>query len=401
MNSVESGAGRSRATAISVAVAVPVVGLVIAAVGLVPQLTATTTTTDGLSVTAHDGISMNDTTWVVPVDAPWSDFPLFSSEDFTIGCSPEQLGWLSSNAVLVPEPIRFEFANRADAGQSLSIHSIHLAGKESDPEPSIRLRCAENGGGQGGVPMVVSGLQAGSEAPAVVGPDQEDIPGSDVVYTPGEIVTFNLRPGDTSQLFLALDAAADLRTFTGAVVATVSSGDNVRNVELPLPHGDELVIPVETLKGDLIEVNYGMAMCGWADEKGRLISSSGVRCSVTDIVRRLEGDWDSNRSGQISLSGNWSGDVVGDSHPYSINVTILEDGNVASATATYPEIPCAATWTLTSRSDSAVTFTERVSQEYVCYDNVPITIKFNPDGSLQYSALSGGAVITATLFRVG
>src|SRR5690606_11488765 len=40
------------------------------------------------------------------------------------------------------------------------------------------------------------------------------------------------------------------------------------------------------------------------------------------------------------FAGTWAGDILGDSHPYSVQATISDDGGIITGTAVYPEIPC-------------------------------------------------------------
>lgn len=102
----------------------------------------------------------------------------------------------------------------------------------------------------------------------------------------------------------------------------------------------------------------------------------------------------------IDVDGVWAGAVLGDVHPYTVRAEITDSGSTATAIVTYPEIPCVGTWAQTGRSATTVTFTETMPQAYVCYDQVPVTITMNSDGTLFYSAFSGGASLTATLTRV-
>jgi hypothetical protein len=97
-------------------------------------------------------------------------------------------------------------------------------------------------------------------------------------------------------------------------------------------------------------------------------------------------------------AGTWTGPVAGDKHPYSVVVTIAPGSTGYTATASYPELPCAATWAETGRPGETVTFLETLTSGR-CFDNVPVTISALADGNLSYSAFSGGLTITSTLVR--
>jgi len=102
-----------------------------------------------------------------------------------------------------------------------------------------------------------------------------------------------------------------------------------------------------------------------------------------------------------AYAGTWTGEVEGDVSQYSLLVTITPGAGVYTASGSYPELSCEVTWAETTRTPTAVGFTETVNAGSRCFDQVPVTLQALADGSLAYSALSGGRTITATLARVG
>lgn len=123
-------------------------------------------------------------------------------------------------------------------------------------------------------------------------------------------------------------------------------------------------------------------------------SSSGVEDGGTAGVEIVE-----DESSVPTFDGTWTGEIVGDAHPYTISVVIDDDGTTVTATATYPEIPCVGEWVQESRTDTVVMVVEIMPDTNVCYDQVPITLTLNPEGTVFYSAVSGPYTITSTLTR--
>lgn len=101
------------------------------------------------------------------------------------------------------------------------------------------------------------------------------------------------------------------------------------------------------------------------------------------------------------FAGQWAGDILGDSHPYSVSVTMAETDGVVSGTAVYPEIPCEGTWAQSSRVGSTAIVIETMPTTNVCYDQVAITLILASDGTISYTAQSGPYLITSTLVRTG
>ncbi len=106
-------------------------------------------------------------------------------------------------------------------------------------------------------------------------------------------------------------------------------------------------------------------------------------------------------SAEVDFAGQWTGDILGDAHPYTVQVSIVETGGVISGTAVYPEIPCEGTWAQSSRVGNTAIVIERMPSTNVCYDNVSITLVLADDGTMSYAAQSGQYFITATLTRTG
>lgn len=102
-----------------------------------------------------------------------------------------------------------------------------------------------------------------------------------------------------------------------------------------------------------------------------------------------------------SFAGQWAGDILGDSHPYTVQVTMTETDGVVSGTAVYPEIPCEGTWAQSSRVGSTAIVIETMPTTNVCYDQVAITLILAADGTVSYTAQSGPYLITSTLTRMG
>ena len=98
------------------------------------------------------------------------------------------------------------------------------------------------------------------------------------------------------------------------------------------------------------------------------------------------------------LTGTWSGAISGDTTPYSTRLVIVDDGTTASATGSYT-VPCDTTLVQTARSGATVTLLETVPSGSPCYDQVPVTLTLNADGTLSYSAVSNGLTITSVLVR--
>lgn len=98
------------------------------------------------------------------------------------------------------------------------------------------------------------------------------------------------------------------------------------------------------------------------------------------------------------LSGTWAGEVLGDRRVYPMSVEIVDDGTTATATATYPDIPCIGTWTQQSRTASGLSFIEDMPEGVVCFDQVPVRLEVNND-SLFFTAESGEYFLSADLRR--
>lgn len=391
----------ARVAILSTAIGVPVIGLGIAAVGIVPLLTASPTevsdtASEGpLGVAAFESLSVEtvnrvgfeqDNVWVVPVDADWSSFPTTSTSPYG-SCTVEQLAWLNVQGEELISSSEFGFSNTANEGSSLSIYDIRLEGQVGASAPSIEVHCRSRGGGMGGVEMVVSTLGTASDLAAVV-QGVEGIEGADVHYVIGEQVAFNLRPGDQARLSLGWSGPDPGQTFRGAVMASITSGNQEARVALPTSDGEGLVLATASITGSRIDINEGMPFC-----------YDGGDEAFADILDQFPGGCDATPA----LVGTWSGQVEGDRHPYSLEVTIGEQNGILTAVADYPEIPCTATWVQTARRSTSVQFLERVGTEYACYDQVPVMIEMVDRGvsgiTLNYSAPSGGYQLSAELWR--
>ena len=394
-----------RVGAISALVGVPVIGLVIAAVGLVPMLTSTPTSVsdtasggplgvtafESLSVSAVNRVVLQDEVWIVPVAADWASFPTaLATADEWIACTSAQHDWLELNGDLNVPATEFGLANTATSGANLSIFDIRIEGNVAPSEPSLEVRCRSLGGGMGGAELVISLLGVASAAPAVV-EAVEAIEGADVSYTIGEQVAFNLRPGDQAALWMHWDGPPPGETFRGNLMASISSGDQDARVAMPNGSGElEFVLPTPTITGSRIDVNQGALFC---------IDGGDAPEAFATIVDSLP----NGCSPATGMVGAWHGDVEGDRNPYSLSVTISESGGLLTAVAEYPEIPCTATWQETSRTATEVFLTETVDPGSRCFDQVPVTLKLVDAGvsgtALHFSALSGGYALTAVLAR--
>ncbi len=397
-NTTPRSASAGRIAMIAGGIGVPVAGLAVAAVSILPMITQTSTTIEGLAVTSETTHFVgNGSRWVVPADIDWSSFPQMPPQAFEddTSCTEDQLSWLAAHGTENQGPIEYGFINSATAGANLSIYDIRLEGSLTEAVPSVAVDCV-NTVGFGGVQMVIAELEAGTEASAVVSPETDSIEGSDVTFTPGDQVVFNLRPGDSSTLLLELGPSRAGFDFRGSVMASFSSGDKTTRMALSTPMGHEFSIAAPSIPDAQIIVEGGVMSCligGWTGDR-----STARHCDATEVMRRLVDGWDSVDSNGIV--GTWSGAVLGDRHPYSVTVTIAEDRDGYSAIAAYPELPCSATWRETGRSAGGATFLEKVTSGR-CFDDVPVTITVSSDGTLGYSALSGGLTITSTLTRTG
>jgi hypothetical protein len=394
-----------RVVTVSALVGVPVAGLAIAAVSLLPMLTATSTSVsdtasagplgvtafESLSVGATNRVVMEDEVWVIPVTADWASFPTAPANPGQwLACTDAQHEWLETNGDLAVPATEFGLANTATSGANLSIFDLRLEGQVAPSEPSLEVHCRSLGGGMGGAELVISLLGVMSDAPAVV-EAVEGIEGADVSYTVGEQVAFNLRPGDQAALWMHWESPQPGETFRGNLMASISSGDRDARVALPNASGEpEFVLPTPTITGSRIDVNQGALFC---------VDGGDATTAFASIIDRLPNEC----SPATGMVGAWHGDVEGDRNPYSLSVTITESGGLLTAAATYPEIPCTATWQETSRTTTEVFLTETVDPGSRCFDQVPVTLRL-VDGSvggteLHFSALSGGYALTAVLGR--
>jgi hypothetical protein len=389
----------ARTGLLAAAIGVPVLGLGIATVGILPLLGATPTSVSESGVPGPVGVTAfasldvsvqnwvdfeEDEVWVVPVSADWASFPTARASSFT-NCTDAQRAWLNAQGYFQTDYSVFTFANTASEGAHLSIYDVRLEGESEPIGASLEVHCRSLGGGTGGAELVYSSLGTASDAAAVV-EGVDEIPGADVHYVVGEQVAFNLRPGDHAQLALDWLYPDPGLGFRGAVVASITSGEQEARVAIT-GNSETVSLATATMSASRIDVNQGVLFCidGGDVEFASVVSQLATGCDSTS-----------------AMVGRWMGDVEGDLRPYSVQVAITEQGGRLSALAEYPEIPCTTTWSETARTDTSVQFLESVSPGSRCYDQVAVAIELVDEGfggiMLRYSALSGGYRLSSSLY---
>lgn len=181
--------------------------------------------------------------YALPVDAPFEEMPLtFVPNPYGVGhvCSPEVHDWLGSHGREYVTAYRISLRSTADSGARITVKDFSAKGTLADQAvPLIQVACAGPGVG-----AVISSQQGTLQTRA----------GSTAVFTDlsvqlreafnqppgGSPVLYELEPGEPAIIDLMLTTDED---FEGSLVATIASGEDAKEVVIPLKGLEEIFLP--------------------------------------------------------------------------------------------------------------------------------------------------------------
>lgn len=257
------------------------------------------------------------TVWVVPMNAPLSDFPLSSIPDETrsclgVGpdridaclydkkeCTDEHLRWLEKHAYRTsdagPDGVWLgvmQFRNAATTGNALTIKEVQPKGTFTPiPGNSFTLVCmpyfdAAIGAAAGSMvyrPTTVDLSGSGSAIfgePSAFGED----PTAD---TPaGNPAVLNLEPGEAASLGVLGKPPVQAGAFTGQLEATVASGSDTETLPLEIDGQSTFTVAFASNTTARLQL-HGGAMCPAPVERypGTLKYQNLSTCTLDDFVR--------------------------------------------------------------------------------------------------------------------
>ncbi|ROP41923.1 hypothetical protein [Saccharothrix texasensis] len=208
------------------------------------------------------------TQFVLPLDAPLADLPSEPSGY----CSEPIIDWLSKIGKEIPPYQRISITNTAEEGAMLAISNVRAVDvRRYEPQPVMVFTCPDGGTGDNAVlhlrldhdPQAqLFNVDTGKTGP----------------------FAFNLQPGEQGSIELHL-LGDEGNSYSGRIVADVSTGGKTTTVDLPLNGGVDGFDRISAGKYAQLYVRPGMKpgtlTCGWNDakseERGTMSPSSDCR----------------------------------------------------------------------------------------------------------------------------
>lgn len=199
-------------------------------IAVVPIFTRDATNFDSLRIEAS--ALAGELEFAVPTDAPFDAFP----EGPAGACSAEQQAWLQANGRPIVTRYLVDLRNVASEGPMLALKQFRGTGESGQGAGLIKVVCDPTGAGAGQLQyarlLVSDPTQIAYFDKSAYGQTAEGIPDSPVAW--------NLAPGETGQIVLALFPTAP---FTGSLELTAVSGTEERQFAITVADGEELALP--------------------------------------------------------------------------------------------------------------------------------------------------------------
>lgn len=239
----------------------------------------------GLSASAA-GLTVEgdpETTWAVPVDAPWEElFGLHVCEAASNGAlttrgkadTAAAMAWVERyGEPTSPQELWATISNTAGSG-SITVSEIRAQGTLTPPPARVWVFKGMCGGMGACDELINARIALGADPVAVFGdPPTYDTcdPGllSDIVAQPGDPVVFDVAPGRYRPLYLSWTQTED---FVGRFVATVTAGGETSTIDLSPGNADITSLAVNE-PATLLIAGYGSYIFG-CDPDGN--SDTGV-----------------------------------------------------------------------------------------------------------------------------
>lgn len=207
---------------------IAVLGVVAAVTGPVPDWFKNETEVSNFSAKPINKAGV--TRFLLPLDAQLEQLPPTD----TGLCGPEQVAWLKEHGTEIPPYERVAITNTAKDGAMLALSNVHAVDVvKSGPKPSIFFDCPDAGNGDNAILNLR--LDRDQQAAELVDPQTEKT----------SPFSFNLAPGEQGSIELRL-LGDEGTSYSGHIVADVSTGGVNKTVELPLnarPDGFERTSP--------------------------------------------------------------------------------------------------------------------------------------------------------------
>lgn len=231
--------------------------------------------------------------YAVRVDAPFNEMPLTFVRDRSgskYECSPELLDWLGSHGRKYNEWLRVSLRSTADSGARITVKDFTTKGTLATPAvPWVRVICSLPIGAA--ISSQLGSLQTSPGSTAAF----DDLAGpiGEMVKQPegGSPVLYELEPGEPATIELKLSTDED---FEGSLMATVASGDETKEVVIPV-NGQEKIFVPSFRRMDYFSVrivppfssNAGFMECIFVKD-GR---NNPFNCSGEDLVDIFSHGW--------------------------------------------------------------------------------------------------------------
>lgn len=216
-----------------------VVALITGILQLSEQVSKRPSTTDRVEMEAT---SLANFGYAVRVNAPFNEMPLTFVRDRSgsgYECSPELLDWLGSHGRKYDEWFRVSLRSTADSGARITVKDFTTKGTLTTPAiPWVRVICGLPVGAA--ISSQLGSLQTSPGSTAAF----DDLAGliGEAVKQPegGSPVLYELEPGEPATIQLKLSTDED---FEGSLMATVASGDDTKEVVIPVKGQEKIFVP--------------------------------------------------------------------------------------------------------------------------------------------------------------
>lgn len=203
----------------------------------------------------------------VPLNAPFDTFPVGDAGS----CSPAQQDWLDAQGDKITTRYLVDLRNVASEGAMLALKSFRGTGEVSGEAPLIKIVCDPTGAAGPAVQaarlLVSDPAQVAYFHKSAFNQTAEGIPDSPVVW--------NLEPGETGQLVVALFPT---ESFSGRLNVTAYSGTEQRDFPILIDGEELLTIPGLISDGMTYFQVDGSLQCM------RLEGGERVTCEFSDLV---------------------------------------------------------------------------------------------------------------------
>jgi len=243
------------------------ISLVTGIIAIVPILTKDATNFSSLRAAAEP--LGGELEFGLPSSAPFNTYPTGTAD----ACTPAQQKWLEANGEPITTRFLVDLRNVASEGAMLALKSFRGDGKSGSDAPLIKVTCDPTGGSATSVQaarlLVSDPTQVAYFDKSAFNQTKEGIPDSPVVW--------NLAPGETGQLVLALFPTA---SFTGGLDVTAVRGTEQRDFPIEVDGKAKFSVPGLAFGG------MTFLQAGATLKCIRLAGSGRVPCELSDMLGR-------------------------------------------------------------------------------------------------------------------